>query len=582
MTMRAGRTVVERYRTFQDWESLGGADKLTAPEHALIDACRNGVPCKLGDGSRPTGHDPARTIRADLLRYLILGGCDNCRVAEAGVVLKGAYIRDHLDLDFVVVKGQTSLTNCRFAVAISALQTRFELLNLGGTALPRLNADGVKVIGSVILNRGFAATEGVSLVGAKIGVQLACGDGHFENAGGRALDALGVEVNGSIYLLREFRAAGEVCLVGARIGGRLACDNGQFENADGYALNAERAEISGGVFLRYGFKAVGEVRLAGARIGDRLTCEGGHFQNANGDALNAQRLRVEGSIIWRNVMVPEGGINIDGAHVGDLVDDAASWPAPDGAKARLILDGFTYNRISNFTDTQTRLSWLASGTRWNGEFFPQPYTQLAKVLREMGHDRAAREVRMRQEQLIRQNIRVASRIAPNGDLDVAVRSLWADVVNLVRWLWDLILRIVTGYGHAPVRSFIVLGLLFVVATSLANRTWNEGSFAPNSAIILASKDWRDLADDPAIANPADTWSANGAAGQDWETFNRYAYGFDLVVPILTLGQTGAWAPSTTRGWWGRQLWWARWLLLSLGWIVTALGAAAITGIISRD
>ncbi|MCV2865600.1 hypothetical protein OE647_12780 [Defluviimonas sp. WL0075] len=56
----------------------------------------------------------------------------------------------------------------------------------------------------------------------------------------------------------------------------------------------------------------------------------------------------------------------------------------------------------------------------------------------------------------------------------------------------------------------------------------------------------------------------------------------MVVPILTLGQTTAWAPSTNRGAWGRVLWWARWVLSSAGWIVTALGAAAITGIIRRD
>ena len=57
---------------------------------------------------------------------------------------------------------------------------------------------------------------------------------------------------------------------------------------------------------------------------------------------------------------------------------------------------------------------------------------------------------------------------------------------------------------------------------------------------------------------------------------------DLVVPIVSLGQEAAWAPSTTRGPWGWWLWGARWWLISLGWIVTAIGAAAVTGVIRRD
>ncbi|WP_299554191.1 hypothetical protein [uncultured Tateyamaria sp.] len=73
-----------------------------------------------------------------------------------------------------------------------------------------------------------------------------------------------------------------------------------------------------------------------------------------------------------------------------------------------------------------------------------------------------------------------------------------------------------------------------------------------------------------------------APGRDWETFNRYAYGFDVVIPIIDFGQTDAWAPSTNRGLWGWHLWWGRWVLSVMGWIVTALGAAAITGIIRRE
>ena len=79
-----------RLRTLAEWEALEGDEALTEPERHLIDSCRDGVACILDDGTRPEGPDPARTIRAGLLRYLILGGCDGCRVAEKGVQLRGA------------------------------------------------------------------------------------------------------------------------------------------------------------------------------------------------------------------------------------------------------------------------------------------------------------------------------------------------------------------------------------------------------------------------------------------------------------------------------------------------------------
>jgi hypothetical protein len=95
-----------------------------------------------------------------------------------------------------------------------------------------------------------------------------------------------------------------------------------------------------------------------------------------------------------------------------------------------------------------------------------------------------------------------------------------------------------------------LGILFA-ATTLAHLTWTEGSFAPNSDVILTSPEWKDLlAIDcigplpdsytaSCIKNPADIWSAKAARGLDWDSFNRYGYAADLVIPVLDLGQTDA-------------------------------------------
>lgn len=93
---------------------------------------------------------------------------------------------------------------------------------------------------------------------------------------------------------------------------------------------------------------------------------------------------------------------------------------------------------------------------------------------------------------------------------------------------------------------------------VAHVAWEAGAFAPNSGVILASPGWAAVTAwdcfptnagvcDP---NPANTWSStftvSAAAptqGADWHSFNRYGYAADLVVPLLDLWQTDAWAPS---------------------------------------
>ncbi|MGC1428912.1 MAG: hypothetical protein WA822_10010, partial [Albidovulum sp.] len=161
-------------------------------------------------------------------------------------------------------------------------------------------------------------------------------------------------------------------------------------------------------------------------------------------------------------------------------------------------------------------------------------------------------------------------------------AAWDRFVILRNHVVDHTLNLIVGYGYRPLRSVGALFILWVVASLLAYAAWDEGSFAPNSDVILSSDEWTVLANDSSVYNPAKSWSDKHAAGQDWETFSPWAYGFDIVVPILNVGQTDAWAPSTNRRGWGWRLWWARWFLSSFGWIISALGAAAITGLIRRD
>ena len=584
-------------------------------------------------------------MRADLLRYLICGGCETCPTQDVGVGLVGAYVMGTLDLDFTTAKGATGLFACRFETWIEALQARFEFLILSDSHLPGLTAQGARVTGDVFL-RGVTATGEVSLSGAEIGGQLACNRARFEAAEGTALNAEGARVTGGVFL-SGVTATREVSLSGAEIGGTLACEGARFENSEGTALNAQGARVTGSVFLR-GVTATGEVSLSGAGIGGQLSCNGARFENSEDTALNAQKMEAD-EFYWREVQAVSGAVDLNGAKVGDLVDDAASWEKV----GHLHLNGFRYDHIAGPVNVRMRLGWVAKDAATANEFRPQPYEQLAQVFREMGHDGDRRTVLIEKERFERKHARArmrdqrrfarllgqVSRRPSNAAIDAlkaftgSAKALdngytvpllerfalfhrqwpekddgttppdrhavamaqagfreqifWHNAGLRVRIAWnhvkDHMSRWLAGYGYQPFNFIWALLLLWAIGAGMAHQAWRAGDFAPNSDVILSTPEWRVLAEDGAgVDNPAADWSAKHGKGRDWESFNAGAYAFDIVVPIVTIGQTEAWAPSTNRGPWGLHLWWARWVMTVLGWIVTAVPAAAITGIIRRE
>lgn len=327
---------------------------------------------------------------------------------------------------------------------------------------------------------------------------------------------------------------------------------------------AQGAEVKGSVFLSRGFAANGEVSLVGAVIGGQLACPGGSFENAGGNALDAQDVKVN-SLMWRNVKTCVGSINLAGARLQSLADDADSW----NLVKRTFLDGLTYQTIHGPLDTEMRLKWLATARGYDGGFSPQPYEQLAWTLKRMGHTEQRRVILIEKEKQQRRHERSTSAKGFLGR-----RFAWLYLKDWAAW------RLV-GYGYRPFNFLWALVLLIVTGWGVAHMAYEQGDFAPNSDVILSTPDWQALAEGDS-ANPARDWAAATGKGRDYETFHSLAYAVDVVIPIISIGQEAAWAPSTTRGTWGAALWWLRWFLTGLGWIVTAVGAAAITGIIRRD
>lgn len=154
-------------RTYADVEKLPGGP--TPAEDKLIAACVAGEPCILGTEVPADGTpDPDRRIRADVLRYLITGGCEARKVADTGVDLTGGHVTGKLDLNLATAKGKTQTIFCRFNELIEAEQTKFGLISLTDSNLVGLNAEGAQIKGGVFLGN-TTANATINLSGAEIG-----------------------------------------------------------------------------------------------------------------------------------------------------------------------------------------------------------------------------------------------------------------------------------------------------------------------------------------------------------------------------------------------------------------------------
>ena len=464
-----------------------------------------------------------RTIRASIIRELCIGYRKIPPVDPNGIMTKGARIVGSLDLKFANIPFPLVIIACYVEQTISLFGADIRTLILSGSQLMGgLQADGLKVLGAVFLREGFAALGEVRMAAATVGGQLDCSGGYFMNSDGAAFIGDTCTVKGNVIFTKNFTAKGEVRLNGADIGGQLDCGGGHFEKPDGIALFADGLTVKDSVFLRDGFTAEGEVRMPGANIGGQFSCIRGRFVNPKGIALILQNSNVAARVIFDKDTTFQGELNLADATIGQLVDDRESWPK----EGNLYLDGLEYGSFAGTspTDAKSRLKWLSLQPTNNKDygFRPQPYEQLVKVLRAMGHERDARIIAIAKQKEMRKTL---------GPLARA---------------WSWILRISTGYGYETWRAFIGMALMVAIGTVVF-------CLADGNGDMLATNDSAHV-----------------------PIFNAFIYSVDTFLPIVDLHQEAYWLPKS------EFYKWYLWFHISVGWILTTIAVAAFTGIFKNE
>jgi hypothetical protein len=514
---------------------------ITLAEEKLLAGCSNAERIVFGDGECPAQNTPDVTIRGSVLRALLLDEAA-CSLNAKGLRIRGAYITGPVDVQGTTTGYDITFSQCTLDSDLNLVNADLRGLHLMGCQTKGISADNAGFSGSVYLRGGCAIMGEVTLAGTRIGGDLQVCGVSITSPTQDAIFAPSLRVEGSIFLGNYPYADGETTL-----------------NATGM-LFFSSARVAHDFFVTNSEVSVQDGMFEGASFG-------GTEEHGSDIALSLARAQVGGILYLQNNQIQRGIVNLAGATVGRLTDE----PRGPGANYPIRLDGFRYGDFSRHTDTSltARLDWLERRPA-DTPFVAQPYEQLAYVLTRLGHRTDAQSVLMRKERYLRRENRNLVR----GRTGRGVR--WGAMVTT-----DWLIRITIGYGYRPGRALIFAVFLISALAVFYQRVWDEGDFAPNAAPILVSADWiaatRDHPDTPAAI-----WSAPGAAGQDYETFNSVAYAADLVIPLVSFGQETAWAPSTSRSPWGQIGWWLRWLAKIVGWIVTALGAAALTGIIRKE
>ncbi|MGH7381602.1 MAG: hypothetical protein ACREKR_05150 [Candidatus Methylomirabilales bacterium] len=391
----------------------------------------------------------------------------------------GAHFRSKLNMNGLQVGGLVSMSEgAEFAeVDLTSAKIGRQLSMIGSKFTGGLIMNNVEVSGSLFMRDGAEFAE-VSLVKAMIENDLSMIGSQFKGK----LNMNGVLVRGSL-LMRGPATFAEVHLGATRIGGSVDMSGSRFNgNLDMRSSNV------GGMLAMGGGATFRDANLAGAKIEGEFSVSGSTFAGRLnmfglyvGQTMLAGNSKFEGDFEVSLIFADIGG-NLDIAGSGlpslDLTgtkvrgtfrlgsedrppvrwrtnatltlrntevesfqDRMDTWPG------KLELDGFQYTSLSELSHRQ--VCWFIE---WLGKqplYSPQPYQQLANVLRKAGHRQRANDVLYAGKERERKQAKGR------------------------QWAWLTALKWVIGYGFRIYYTLPWL-LALIVAGALVLRVTNQG------------------------------------------------------------------------------------------------------------
>ena len=308
--------------------------RLSAAERELVDCCRSGALATVTEGL-PSRRSAANRVRANLIRFLALGGDAAAAVHEFGVALSGAWITGVLSLDDAVLERKLSLLNCWIG-KISASRATVPMLMLSGSHL-RYGMEAGELRSSFGIWMDGVTTKGpVDLRGARVNGDFSAIKASFEIPKRHAFSLeLGLAIIEGRVILERLTANATVSLDNCVIRGDLECQGAQLRSKAGVALLCSGMEVGHSIYLRDRFRAEGGVRMLGTRVGMTLDCSKSHFEAVKERALECERIRCAGPVFLMGSRF-SGSVSFCTASItGPLMANRARFDCAE----RIALDG---------------------------------------------------------------------------------------------------------------------------------------------------------------------------------------------------------------------------------------------------
>lgn len=320
-------------------------------------------------------------------------------------------------------------------------------------------------------------------------------------------------------------------------------------------------------------------------------------------------MRVAGVFYFCNLKIRANKVDLSAASVGVLVDDTRAWGFD------ITLDGFSYNTIGGGAPTNhnERLQWLnkevssMSGISGNDtDFRPQPWKQLQKVLREMGHSEDARHIAIAFEHRLRKADLI-------GQTTKTLRKLPEWTNRPRRWTYRKVVRgfhwffwVLTGYGYRPLRLIAWMVIVWLISAALYWFAASErGVFAPSNPLVFnhpkylacapdLPRPWKELTklhDNRLVVGRGNWYLCEHLRGE-YTGFSPLAYSLDVLLPLVDLQQQKDWGPiiPTPKSSWWQELFapsWGHaarlviWFQTLFGWVASLLLVAIVSGLTKR-
>jgi hypothetical protein len=501
-----------------------------------------------------------RSVRAELIRWMCVDPRAVVLIDPRGIRLTGARINGKLDLSHVRMPFGIALVRCSLPEILDLTSTDVLTLDFNGSRTNRINAEQVHVRGDASFGwdnhwwgTPFEPSGEIDLADSQVDGSAVFGTGIFQSSKNpaytlsaeAAIDLSQASVSNGVELCCGMVAHGMVDLDRIKVGGPINLAGAHFLNPRGVAISGTGAKTEDGIYMAalpfYGdFQAEGMVQFPAAHVAGLLWVDHAHFKGSSGAPhgllLNGASMRI---LSWQHIQIENDGVlDLRGASAETIVDDEPSWPM----HSKLLLDSLTYKAVGPISDATTRLRWL---NRQPPGFHPQPYRELVNMLRYAGDETGAIRVLVAAED---------SRYAQFGRVGA---------------IWGWFLKWTIGYGHRPLLTLLWAALIMIIGYVLVRLASGAGVMRP-------------------------TYPENHPADDSrYEVLHPLLYSLDVFLPFVDLHQEHYWWPDEraagdvnligiTFSVRGRFVLMYLWTQIVLGWLLSAIFVAGVTGLLRND